>query len=674
MLQHHLTMMWCCIIVLSAIALNNGAFAQFVSSSSSSSSGSWNPDPPNIDRVTGCIDNMSTTIECARPVMLTIHGTGLYTPTEDHQSISPDVQIDLPYRGLDYCTVEKYNATQIICKVPGDFNTMPTEQLLRLAVRNFNTMLTSPWFAGFSLKKVPLPTLTAVLGCSSNGRNDMTTNCDVMNDRITIVGSGFNSLTIDRYGLLFVGNEYEDAGFDRPNDLLLSFNDTHLVFSFAKQLTMLSLAAQRGVVQSVYITQRYNGWPGSWSTKKVFISFAMSSFPSPLITNVSPTYNDQGCHIQTNDDGTQQYRDCIAGVSTVTLSVKYLLPDSQFFVGGIKVNVQNGMNGYIDITMPIYRFDEGVFYNITVQTVGGTFTWPDCLEFNDQPIISHVQPCVLPTIGQNYFALYARCMPGERLYLSVLNVVNPVSPHVIIRDVTNTYITECTGAVMVDDTLLYCITPPMPNQLPADREMNINVYFSGGVKTHAIVVQQVWEPLDAPRITSVTGCYSNSNDPLHVNQCIGSMSSNATAVVLTLNGARLNQPVDGWTFWLDEVNVDVTFVSIDNETLVATLPLFNTMLVTDDIMYSITLSSKKLKSNAAYVTFVETENRDPVSFSSSNSDLVISLATVMSVLGVVFVVWAIVVFRRGRRAKHAANFLESESNSTALHHVELSQI
>jgi hypothetical protein len=619
---------------------------------------------PIITRVTGCLNQGNHTLDCDRPARLTIYGTNFFSgitgepyPTNllSFEADAVDQKVTMTPRN------ENANDTYLEIDM-GDYgySTLPQQQLFNVRLTNQRTKLTSAEFAGFSLRQEAVPTVESVSGCRSSAADGKTAfNCDVVNDRITLMGSGFTSIA-KQPAILRLGSQSYSYDPVHDNQVFLVFNDTTIVVSFNLKYLLLSLDAQNGVPQPLTLMQTWR-----WSTDPVWVQF--TSLPQPVITSITYTHSSEGCNLDSSTDQ-PRFRDCVAGVSSVNVYGRYLLQGSKFFVGDIEATLsQIRSEDTAEVFMPIHQFAEGIFYDLRVTTTSGAVTWPPTFEFNTDPVITSVTPCVAPLRGSEINHLtYPHCMPGERFQISVMNVKNPILPRVLFTfDGNSSNFIECDNAVMVTSTSLWCTMPPQPASI---NEVDLTVEWASGEKTQTLPLFLVWDPVGSPRITTISGCYSTSGDPLHVNQCVG---SSTTGAVLTLSGYNL---AGVWTVNINLGTPAVSVVFVDNTTIICSLPPPRALMLPLDVMFPITISARSKVSNAAYVTYVAKETRDATHTSSSSSVMVISVATVFSVVGAVLIgVAAIVMARRARKVMRQPSEYVSEVSSTG-NHVELSEM
>jgi len=604
--------------------------------------------PPIVTGISGCTYVAQVqTINCPRPATLTLTGSGFLTGIED--VIYPSQKLVVMIQGeqlksilncvLDDCV----NDTMIVCTIIGTgYGTIPSAMLFDVQLYNLVTHAYDILENAMSFAEEHAPRVDRVSGCpivSSDGRS--MSECDILNDQITLHGSGF--LSVDHsYSSVSLGSSTKQIWMFQDQTLIVRYTDDQIVFHFGTSALFIpALEAQSGSLRfQMMDAADYR----RWSTEPVYLTF--KSLPPPLITSVVKLSTTQGCNVD-NSTGQSRFRDCIAGLSALQVNGNYFFAGLSVMLGDQPCRVISGTSSSIYVYLPVFRFIEGMFYDLSVQTVVGTAVYRSVVEFNTDPVITSVVPCLDDGFGFGP-SIYARCQVNETLTLKMLNVKRTEVPKIMFVSASSpSQQIECLHVQLIDQETISCV---MPDEQIGTEWMFVNVYVEwfDQSRTSNVLVNRLWDPLSAPRITRLSGCYSDSNNDLYVNQCLGQPQS---PIIMTISGVRLHFPDYPNFPPIVHINTyhDCSQVHVVNaNTLTCLLPMIDEMInsqsLTFDKKYSVIVQGQSkqgwMSSNAGYVTFVpyETHRTNDSSNTASTSTSTIVLATIFSVLGALLLV------------------------------------
>lgn len=421
---------------------------------------------------------------------------------------------------------------------------------------------------------------------------------------------------------------------------------------------MPASAMQSGASLSLRLS---NGWSGKfWSTEPVYVSFM--ALPPPSVRTISMKLYPPGC-VPDNSTGTLRYRDCLAGLSVLYVEGDYLFEPLTITVGGHACQVRSEGFTYYSFDVPTFQSVEGTFYDVVVSTIAGSMTLAGRIEFNHDPLISSVVPCA-DVDASAYIPVH--CRPTETLMVKVLNVKQTSAPRLWIRNAVYEpmdLIVECPHVQIVDIHTITCVVPDVPlgPEWSIGQAVYIFLEWQDGSKTEELLVYPFWDPFNAPRLTSLSGCYSDSNDPLHLNQCVGQSPS---GMILTIHGERFGSS-SAWKVTIDRSLDCYRPIVVNNETITCSLPDIISNGRSLNVKYSVVIgayvSPDNLRSNAGYITFVQ-EPRS--SSSSSTSASTIALATVFSIVGAILL--AACLFKLCRSNLHYKRRESSQSSNLGI--------
>lgn len=666
-------------LCLSLLALINQSISQQDSADTDSSPSDESVDPPRnpssglppvITGISGCTyQSINTTVNCPRPVTLTLTGSGFMTGLEDE--LYPSTKLIIMITG-------GRSVTDIIqCKVDGDsmlsdtvafctitqvgFGSVEAGALLDLELVNLVTFARTDLPKSVSFAVELAPRVDRISGCayvSPDGRT--TSQCDILHDHITLHGSGFTSVDYT-YSLMSLGSSSRSIWMFNDQMFIVRYTDSQIVFNFGSSTLFIpAVEAQSGNLLPFSLADGQD--LRIWSTQPVYIGF--KALPAPVIRDVVLVRESgQGCFTD-NSTGVTRYRDCVPGASyPLKLEGDYLFDGLTVTIGGRSSRVMSGTASSVYISMPVFQFTEGVFYDIVVTTISGSTVVPQMIEFNTDPVITNVVPCV-DTGVTDQLVIPVRCRPTETLVLKVLNFKRTDVPQVVFLNVEDRVSTVlCENVALVDAETVTCVMPSVPGFKFTD----VSIRWADNSTTSRVRVTDLWDPINSPRITSLSGCYSDSNDPLHLNQCLGQPT---TDIVLTIHGVRLqNLPNGTWSVWIKQYSECSRPIAINENTLTCLLPMIGEVInplhsLRFDVKYPVVVQGFVIdrwqSTNAGYLTFVQQESHP----SSSVSTITIAVATIFSVLGaVLFAVCLIMTCRKSQMKQSIIRSASSDSDA-----------
>lgn len=639
-------------------------------------------NPPILTGVSGCDDLSSNqTSNCHVPAVLILTGSGFMTGLEYHElptfymtvTLTSNSQTSFCWVSVEYAA--NITDSQIICFVtdPG---------LGRTAAATFRSITFQNKVTGNSttldnavnFSDEANPRVSGVSGCpviSSDGRS--ASQCDLVNDRITLHGTGFTFTA--GYCTLTLGTLTRYFYLSTDHQLVDYVDDNQIVFNFgASPYYIPAIEAQPGTSLVLQMADIYGATV--WSTEAVFVSFL--PLPGPVIDTVSTSILTQGCDID-NSTSTPRYRDCVSGLSILLVQGSFLFSPVTAFVGGQACHVTESSVSSIIIKMPVFQSLEGTFYDLIVSTVAGSITLSAVIEFNHDPLIYDVVPCI--DIGYYSDVVIGRCRPTEVVTFKVLNLNQTKAPRVLVGMASDRSapLIELLNVQVIDTETITCVMPEIPAGWLAVATVYVFMQWQDGSRTADLVVTSLWDPPNAPRLSSLSGCFSSSNDQLYLNQCLG---ETASGIILTLHGTGFAQPPEQWSvtigqnFECYEPNV------VSDETIICLLPNLDAALgqLTFDLKYSVIVqvlvNSQFMSTNAGYITFVLQESH-PLALSSVSVST-IALATVFSLVGAVLLAVCMFITCRAVRKRKPRNTNEehyvASSDSNDIKHIELAEV
>lgn len=638
----------------------------------SSCSAQQSNDGAIITGISGCTyQSIDRTIDCPRPVTLTISGSGFLNGV-DEDPLSADWLIGVfimhgPGES-DYYRCQLMNVTDSLIDCyfddPG-FKKVPELTPLNVTFVNWvvRDEFTLPYAISFAYETFPV--VDSVEGCQSSNQRSAY-GCDI-NQPITIRGSSFYSVDHGS-AYLRLGSASRYLMMVMDHQLIDRYDNNTIIFNFRLADWLYSeIGASNGSPITFWIDGPGNG-EISWSTEPVFVSFL--PLPAPRIRSVEQKATWKACVVD-HITGSDRYRDCVPGFSQLHITGDFLFRPLVVSVGGAACSeIYQEFDGSWSFKVPMLKSVANVFYDLSVSTSSGTFTLPAMIGFSRRPFIANTVACV--DTGYPYFQ--SMCLAGETILLKVYNAEHLRNPRVLLISVANTsHIIECQNPQLIDSETISCTVPEHPPEMPST--INMQVTWQDGEMTDTVPMARFWASTDAPRISSLSGCYSDSGNPLHLNQCLNQTS------YLTIHGVRLNIVDDEQKRWKIQVEgvLCSSLVSINNETVTCQLPWVgygsNSLKYDEKYRVRIIRSMGNLDiSNVGYITFVKQETH-PSSTTSSSTSTTVALATVFSIVGALFIVaLAFVLLRvlKQRQSESQSQFM-SEFNSP-IKHIELEEV
>ena len=632
---------------------------------------------PVISSLSGCVDVGATTLNCSLPVLLTVRGLGFLTgvaaagplyqgsPTfyiNPQPQFSPQaVQAGWtrPYGKAAYGTPCNDSHFEFWLINLGQ-GVLLTDTLISLTAMlsadNPSVELYSEPFLGLSIASTPQPDIAGISGCPVTAADGSSTSA-CLPDRhlLTVTGSGFLSWAMTPLQLL-IGATSNKLYFQlSPTSIQ---NDSCALIDISVIYRQLLLVRDFGAPpQTFAIRESVTGW----TSRALHIQF--DALPPPSIISVSPVTSNVVPACQWGPNRTSLV-DCTAGGSVVQIRGRYLY-EVTVTIGGQPCTLPaRGQQDtlYATLTTPLYSYQPGVLYDLTLTSPAGTVTLLNFISFSSAPAIVSAA-CRDPTLPIDIGSV--GCQVGETLLLNGINLPPSSTPFAVtIYSFKSRSNASCANPRWASSTQLACdlMTPGLPAIGGWDAQY---ISFANGLTLSITGRYDAWDQPYAPRISGVSsnGCGSP------VNSADRTLSGCMGGELLTFYGSHFRSEV--YSMMIQPMTVDpyaiVNFPSqattclgfdvLDDGTAVCEMPRpASTPLLpygTPMMMFMYNATSLD-RSNALLFTIASSSTAPASSSSSSLSTAVqVALGVVLGLLGLMGVVGLIVVLRRRQAKSHA---------------------
>ena len=481
-----------------------------------------------ISSISGCpllADGM--TLSCTRPFTLTIEG-----------SVFPNgVSLLIGIGGERCYSVESTQPTLVLCQVQNSLTATPTNATLPVVIFDLFRNYQSPPFYGVQMAPLLPPVLTNISGCVGSG--NMTSNCVLATDVLTITGSNF--IVDGSTWMVRLGSGGATTAL--PAGAILDTRTLVLPILTGFPYSLNDLATSTGPVL-LWLTH------GTMMSNFLSISIAPSTPNISMISSVT-------CSSLT----AFQLTNCNPGASVVQITGTNFVRPLSLSVGGVPCYLALMDFFQVACTLPaLVGYTAGAGYDL-VLTQGDypPVTLAGAISYLAVPSITTITSEKCPCPGcVGGFALY--CEQGATISL-VGSFFSPseqltvfISPRPSVVNPT----VACLSLTVQSSALLTCQLPSLNSTLLALFSATWNavqVFDALNNVSSNVLSVGLYRPATYPVVHSVTGCAGgDSTSPWAVVGCV-------TGSRLTLLGANfsplsINPAVSVYLF---EPNLAVTY-------------------------------------------------------------------------------------------------------------------
>ena len=481
--------------------------------------------------VTGCIDQLSVTVNCSIPSTVLVYTAGLPSPSA---LAYPNVRFQSAGKTV-YTTRASWNradrtlSSLLVLLQPQTYSAGLTGGLLTVTIFDAIWGNASKAFPALSFAPLPAPSLTSIGGCQGSGSG--TYGCAPDSDVLTIQGVGLTWLQQAR---LQIGAPASGptgssgttvlvsgglAGYPGASPRFTLVNDSYA-------LVQLNQSYQYSV-----LPQHYNGTvlPVSFSTMSYdeetqtvdqlttnALNISFVPLPPPSIASVYVT--------QCAEYSGAHYTDCLPGVSYLTITGHYLYLLQMAVAGQPCTNRVPSSTSSICVLPVIASYTPGLAYDVVlVPYNSANVTLAGVVAFTSAPTISSVISCV--NEGPTISSTRPLCKPGGVLTVkgSRFPSEDPAVQVTMTRRASSSlsFSVNCTAATVVDSATIACTLPLFPDPAVAaqfyGQYLQLQASFSSAVSN--TLFSTVYDYPDAPNVTAVSGC-SLSVSALATAQCL----------------------------------------------------------------------------------------------------------------------------------------------------------
>lgn len=628
---------------------------------------------PIIERVSGCTDFGSSTVDCVLPVTLTVYGHGFLTGFNGDPNAQDKLDFVINHPSINGKSVACLTATAINltftdtvveCQIPVyGLMTLDTDNMLSLYSNNEETGQVSNTFTGIKIKKVLPPVIHAVSGCSIPTNEPLSARgCRIGTDLITLTGTNFMSIyknmVIMKIGplniqLLIRTSMYGDG-------TIVSINDSQMVISLLPNWPSLQIveAFDGHALTFSFSDAFYN----NWKTNAVTLQFA--EIPLPELTSVT-TAGARSCEI---DQTNKIARYCEPGeFMPLRITGQNLFGNISLSIAGQPLYLYSSTSTTERVfELPAYEFPVNEPLPLIITSVAGTVTTDFMFIFDGNTVVNGLISCILPAHDGSKYMM--KCVEGETVGLHLLyasrSAIDVATAQFQWRSKNESLVVPLPCSYAGQGGRFECKVPPRPafntTGIPfqSDDWGYLELVNSDRLirSNHTLL----WDLPDVPRIHSVSGCYSTTGSNTDLNQCLGEE-------LITLTGVRFPDP--GYRSGQGQVYINsnpgvcrMLTVSADRTSATCELPTVEQAVEVMSYNTPLRVFWQRVGPDSNFVTITMVTQITPPPSASSVSSTTIVLAVVFSIVGALLFI-CLGVYVRKQRCEKQPNFLPNHSDS-----------
>ena len=551
--------------------------------------------------VSGCQDVGNITVQCVRPVTLTLRGIGFSSVGPWYYAsvliaLTSNVTLNAEYDADFYNSRLQIQRSalndtyaQVFLTNDVGYNGFEPDVLLNVTFSGGGPGRPYATLAAISFAALPKPELTGITGCAGgdNPALNLTYGCLPTRDMLTLQGSSFSSLNQTEVRL-WLGDSSSILRLGDTSDTE-TLGDTYFVFTLKTLYAeLVAITQYNGGPVPLYLSHTFRQRSTSWRTdSNVYLQF--DPVPPPEVKG----WDANGrCN---NDDGLPT--DCWEGNAAIFLKGDYLYATSVTIGSVPAVTYSTSRPGtQLTLALPYGQFAPGVRYTLNITNPFNSTVLTDWISFRPSVSISSFEPCV-DTGTQSLL----KCSFGSVLVFHPFNWNLTALQRIEITAEKTPGTRLCTNVQQLDPVTMSCVLPQRWNAWSWDLTQTFTAVLYNGSASASVSDLRIFDLLNSPRITSVTGCASTSPSGLQLNECLG-------GELLTLTGVNFDS--SAWTVFVQQdenYECDVLQV-VGNSTLLCQLPVPDNSGPALNVQYELVVRGvvplQELISNALYVTFV----------------------------------------------------------------------